>query len=66
MATLIQDVEEERKKVFAEMTKNRMQEIGLSFTDEQVEQMSDFVNGIISVTLAIQRDCICERIRELK
>lgn len=63
MSTYIPNTE--RQKLFYSMAKSRMEEIGLEFTDEQADQMGDFINGIVLLVEAIQRDCICQRIREM-
>ena len=64
MSTYIPNIE--RQKVFNSIARSRMEEIGLQFTDEQADQMGDFINGIVLLVEAIQKDCICQRIREMK
>lgn len=59
-------VAELKQKVMYEMVKDRMDEIGLTYTEEQVNQMADFVNGVVTLTQAIQKDCIINKIKEMK
>ena len=54
-----------KQKVMYEMVKDRMDEIGLTYTEEQANQMADFVNGVVMLTQAVQKDIIINKIKEL-
>lgn len=55
-----------KQKVMYEMVKDRMDEVGLTYTEEQATQMADFVNGIVMLTQAVQKDIIINKIKEMK
>lgn len=59
-------VAELKQKVMYEMVKDRMDEIGLTYTEEQANQMADFVNGVVMLTQAVQKDIIINKIKEMK
>lgn len=59
------DVKEAKIKVFTRMVKDRMDEVGLQYTDEQAEQMGDFVNGVVMVAKEIMKDNIINSIKEM-
>lgn len=59
-------VAELKQKVMYEMVKDRMDEVGLTYTEEQATQMADFVNGIVMLTQAVQKDIIINKIKEMK
>ena len=54
------------EKVLKTMVKERLQEIKLNATEEQLEQLTDFVNGLVMLTKAIQKDLIIGKIQEMK
>lgn len=59
------DALEAKIKIFTRMAKDRMDEIGLQYTDEQAEQMGDFVNGVVMVSKEIMKDNIINSIKEM-
>lgn len=58
------NLDSSREELLRQMVKDRMDEIGIKATDEQLEQMADFVNGIVVLVQAIQKDCIVNKIKK--
>ena len=56
--------EEEKFNCFLGLVKDRMDAIGLKYTEEQADQMADWVNGIVTIAQKIQQDCIVNRIKK--
>lgn len=56
---------ESKLKFFTAMVKSRMDEIGLKYTEEQAEQMGDFITGIVTIDHEVIKDIIISKIKEM-
>ena len=49
-----------------EMVTDLMDVVGITYTEEQANQMADFFNGVLMLTQAVQKDIIINKIKEMK
>ena len=52
----------ETEQVLYDVTKSRMDEIGLEYTMEQLDQMADFITGLVALAQQIGKDCMLGKI----
>lgn len=53
---------EDRKQTIGIIVKDRMNEYGINYTEEQLENMIDFVNGLVTLALKIQEDMVLSKL----
>lgn len=58
----IMNIIEDRKQTIGIIVKDRMNEYGINYTEEQLENMIDFVNGLVTLALKIQEDMVLSKL----